>query len=62
MAKDKTYVRRGFDIEIGLYNKFRERAAKLGVFTKDYINLTLQNQLKNKTGEDKISRRVKNNG
>ena len=51
MSKQKNYVRRGFDIDEDLYNRFRAQAARLGLKTKDYVSLAIQNQLKTKLGE-----------
>ena len=40
--KDKKYVRRGFDIELDLYNRFRAVAIRRNIKTKDLLQKALR--------------------
>jgi len=42
MNKDKKYVRRGFDIELDLYNRFRSIAIRKNIKTKDLLTKALK--------------------
>ena len=43
---EKEFVRRGFDIEVSLYNRMRAAAAKNGQHTKDWLARAIRRQLK----------------
>lgn len=40
--KDKEFVRRGFDIELDLYNRFRAVAIRKNIKTKDLLQKALR--------------------
>lgn len=44
----KQYVRRGFDIDLNLYNEMRAAAAELGMHTKDFLKIAIELALNQK--------------